>query len=146
MVITNDARCLYLNWETGKVTDTVDDDILKALNLTGYVGVFFAVNGRLLLHTCPVADGKTRGDFVEYPESHDTVWQKEYAHRYNVGYDYYPRGHIVFNGVTGVYKVFCDPCAAAEAGRIASRYEEGECEVSLDEDYQCYMCNRQYIV
>ena len=116
-----------------------------ANSLDGWVGIFFAAKDELLLHTCPVEEGEPYGDFVNFPESHDTVWQREYARKYGVDFDYFPRGRIIYNKNADTYKLFYDSCARLEANDLLSRYQQGQCEVYLDEHYQCYKCNKEYI-
>ena len=92
-----------------------EDVTNKSTSLEGFVGLFFVTSDGLLLHTCTIENGEPYGDFVNYPESHDAVWQREYLRKYHVDYDFFPRGRIIFNRVTDVYKLFYDLCANAEA-------------------------------
>ena len=114
-------------------------------SLNGFIGLFFVANGELLLHICALPNGEPYGDFINYPESHDTVWQREYYLKYRVDYDFFPRGRIIYNSMTGVYLLYHDSCAAAEAEALRGRYPERKCVVSLDEHYQCHKCNSDYI-
>jgi hypothetical protein len=102
-------------------------------SLTGQVGIFFVAEDGLLLHTCAISDGEPYGDFVSFPESHDAVWQQEYACRYGVDFDFYPRGRVICDRKKGIYKLFYDPCAVVEAEGLRLRHPEGPCELHLDE-------------
>lgn len=104
------------------------------------------VNGELLFHICNVVDGEPYVDFVNYPESHDGVWQREYYQKYRVDFDYFPRGRIIFNKAKGVYLIYHDPCIATEAEKLRGHYSDGKCEVGLDEHYQCHRCNKNYVL
>ena len=111
----------------------------------GYVGLFFVINGKIMLHKSPLADGESYGDFINYPESHDNIWQRVYYRKYHVDFDYYPRGRIVFNRMTGIYFLYYDPCASDVAEYLRGCYPEGKCVISLDEHYQCHWCNANYV-
>ena len=114
--------------------------------LEGHVGLFFLANGKLLLHTCTLSDGEAYGNFINYPESHDTVWQREYARHYGVDFDYFPRGRIIFNRAKSMYLLYHDPCITDEANTLCERYPMGKCVTGLDEHYQCHMCNEDYVI
>ena len=112
--------------------------------LVGYVGLFFVVCDELLVHTCATVAGECFGDFVNYPDSHDDVWQSEYFRKYNVDYDYFPRGRMIYNKTTGIYLIYHDQCAEEAAKSIGSHYPKGKCVLALDEHYQCHKCNPYY--
>jgi len=114
--------------------------------LKGQVGLFFVVEGKLLLHACDLADGEKCGYFINYPESHNDVWEREYYPKYLVDFDYFPRGRIIFNRKTGLYLLYHDVCVTVEASGLRGRYPEEECDLVLDEHYQCHQCNRHYVV
>lgn len=114
-------------------------------SLDGLVGIFFINKDELLLHTCKIADGEPYGDFVNYPESHNDVWQREYADKHRVDFDYFPRGRIVYNKAEDVFLLYYDKCADREAKSIRKRYPKGKCNTALDEHYQCHMCNDNYV-
>ena len=114
-------------------------------SLDGRVGLFFVIDGELMLHICDLSDGEQYGDFINFPESHDAVWQREYSKKHQVDYDYYPRGCIIYNRLTGIYKIFYDSCVDATADELYLCYPDGRCEAHLDEHYQCCMCNKNYV-
>ena len=112
--------------------------------LNGYIGLFFVVEKSLLLHTCAFAEAEKGGDFLNYPESHDDCWQREYYHIYDVDYDYFPRGRIIYNHKTNKYTIYHDKCAVAAAESLHECYTNTNCELVNDEHYQCYTCNPNY--
>ena len=112
----------------------------------GYIGLFFVAEGTLLLHTCSLADAESYGDFLNYPESHDDVWQHEYARKYQVDFDYFPRGRIVYNQAEDIFLLYHDKCVTVEAENLCGRYPKGKCVIALDEHYQCHKCNMNYVV
>lgn len=54
------------------------------------VSLFFYVNGQFLIHGCDLADAENYGDFLIYPDSHFEIWEKYYAKRYPVDFDFFP--------------------------------------------------------
>ena len=112
--------------------------------LSGRVGIFFVAKGKLLLHTCSVDEGLPYGDFINYPKSHDEVWERRYQHRYHVDFDYFPRGRIVFNCVMNAYMIFYDTCVAEITHELSQRYAKLDVKCSHDEHYQCHECNSEY--
>ena len=71
----------------------------------GNAGLFFVVDGEWLLHMRALEEAEPYGDFHGYPENHDDVWQREYAHKYQVDFDYFPRGRIVSTCVSGSLRI-----------------------------------------
>lgn len=106
------------------------------------VGLFFVVNGKLLLHECPRSAALRYGDFLNDPMSHDEVWRAKYQRLYQVDFDYYPRGRILYDCVRNVTRIFYDSCAVKEARKLAEEYEA--VELMQDEHYQCHMCQKGY--
>ena len=124
--------------------------VLKMVHQLGYnnhvhIGTYFIVKHILLLHICTLYDGEINGDFINFPESHDTSWQREYAYKYEVDFDYYPRGRIIFNRVKDIYLLYHDPCIVLEASALCKRYPIGKCVMKLDEHYKCNICNKAYV-
>jgi hypothetical protein len=115
-------------------------------SLDGQVGLFFVVGGVLLMHSCPIEDIEPYVKFINYPESHDEVWQREYAMKFGVDFDYFPRGRIVYNIRTEKYLLYHDPCISDIAESLRKLYPEGTCITALDEHYQCHSCNPDYVV
>ena len=59
------------------------------------VSLFFVVNGKFLIHSCKKENGEKYGDFINYPQSHNEVWDKYYYKKYHVDFDYFPRGRVM---------------------------------------------------
>jgi len=116
------------------------------MTLDGKVGLFFVIDGRIKLHTCPLAEAEIGERFRNYPESHDAVWQRKYANKYHVDYDYFPRGRIVYNNTAKLYTLYYDSCATKEATELVAQYPNGKCIMERDEHYQCAKCNKDYII
>ena len=61
------------------------------------VNLFFKVNNKFLIHKCENEVAEKYGDFLNFPESHMEIWEKFYAKKYHVDFDYFPRGRVVYN-------------------------------------------------
>ena len=108
--------------------------------------LFFCVDGRLLLYSCPVERGEASGDFINYPYSHYAVWETKYRAMYNVDYDYYPRGRVVYRKSDNTYLLYYDSCAEFAAKKIAVMYGDARVLLEQDEHYQCHNCNSYYVL
>lgn len=113
-------------------------------SLDGQVGLFFTVGRQILIYACPLARAGRYGDFLNYPLSHDAVWEKTLRLRYNVDFDYYPRGRIVYNVPNDRYTIYHDRCCEKAARLIGGRYPYAKVAYALDEHYQCRSCNPLY--
>jgi hypothetical protein len=118
-------------------------------NLGKVVGLFFVVDGKLLFHGCNMDEvevGEYLPRFVNYPESHAGVWEREYQELYGVDFDYYPRGRLLYDRETNFLMVYADPCIKDVAEKLAMAYKDGPRRISTDEHYQCHLCNEDYII
>ena len=114
----------------------------------GNVGLFFFTNDGLLSHKCSLADAERNGDFLNYSESHDDVWQREYARKYHVDFDYFPRGRVIYNARESRFIIYVDRCLSNEnAVRVLSDFDIVRLnrKTEFDEHYQCHMCNKNYV-
>lgn len=108
------------------------------------VGIFFCVEGKLLLHSCSLEDAAPYGDFLNYPMSHDEVWARNYQHRFKVDFDYWPRGRVIYNRAENKYLLYYDQCMEAQARALAKCFGDVSVELQRDEHYQCHGCNPNY--
>ena len=109
-----------------------------------YVGLFFFVNKQFLIRKCIFQEAEKYGDFLNYPESHDSIWQNEYATKYRVDFDYYPRGRIVYSIKDDMFLIYFDKCIANHIKEIVCTLPKEKTKLCYDEHYQCHMCNKQY--
>lgn len=89
--------------------------------LTGQVGIFFFADDGLLLHTRPLSGAHPYGDFLNYPFSHDAIWEHHHRAKYGVDFDYYPRGRVIYNRVASCYILYYDACIGKEVAEFAAR-------------------------
>ena len=109
-----------------------------------YVGLFFVVNGRLLLHKCDLKSAEQNNDFANYPKSHLDVWDKYYFNKYKKDFDFYPRGRIIYRKADNTFLIYKDSCITNEIKPILDDLKDKKVIAELDEHYQCYNCNDNY--
>ncbi len=114
-------------------------------SLAGRVGLFFAMKERIILYACPFERAVRYGDFLNYPYSHDAVWEKLQRAKYGVNYDYYPRGRVIYSVAADKYHIYHDRCCEKAARLIGNRYAPKAVEYRLDEHYQCHTCSKTYL-
>lgn len=107
------------------------------------VALFFCVNGKLLLHSVPLEKAEPYGDFLNYPYSHDLVWEKCHRSTFPVDFDYYPRGRVIYNRAEDSFIIYHDRCITEQARALQQRYGD-RAVLRLDEHYQCHRCNADY--
>ena len=108
--------------------------------------LFFYVNGTFLFHGCSLEEGEAYGNFINYPYSHFEIWEKNYRSEYDVDFDYFPRGRIIYRKTDDTYLVYYDKCLDEVIGSVAERYSGINIQLNYDEHYQCYLCNDGYVV
>lgn len=119
---------------------------MKSENTALGPALFFHVNGKLLFHGCSLDAAEPYGEFLNYPHGHDKIRRKYYAPKYNVDFDYYPRGRVVYRKSDDTYLIYYDKCMKPDIGKITEKYAGQKLELDYDEHYQCHMCNDDYVV
>ncbi len=119
---------------------TVDNHSLEK-----QVCLFFFVEDRFMIHSCPLNAAESYGVFLNYPHSHDRIWHKYYKSKYNVDFDYYPRGRVVYRKTDDTYLIYYDKCMEQFIGSITEKYTGCKIELDYDEHYQCHTCKEDYV-
>lgn len=110
------------------------------------VCLFFYVNGQFLVHGCELENAEKYGDFLIYPGGHYDIWERHYAKRYHVDYDYFPRGRVAYNNVKQEFQILFDHCIEDRMPQFAKEHYSGAFSLGFDEHYQCHKCNSEYVV
>ena len=108
--------------------------------------LFFCVNGKLLFHGCSLEESDPYGIFSNYPHSHYDIWNENYAQKYSVDFDYYPRGRVVYRSSDDTYLIYYDKCMEPYIDLVIDKYIGKNFETGYDEHYQCHICNTNYVV
>ncbi len=119
--------------------------MLLTKDLMGRVGLFFYAEQHWLIHTCSFRQAEEHNGFLNYPFSHEVIWEQLYFKKYHTDFDFYPRGRIIYDRQSKTYRVFHDICIKTEAAQFITAYSPERVLLLLDEHYQCHQCNRNYI-
>lgn len=94
--------------------------------MTGSVGIFWGIpapdrSWTILADTTSLADAEPYGDFLTHPRGHCLVWSRWQKTRMapvadrlirqaiaDHEYEFFPRGRIVYNTVTGAFILYAD--------------------------------------
>lgn len=114
------------------------------------VSIFFYIkenesdNEKLLIHECENNKADKYGDFLNYPLSHYETWEKYYYKKYNVDFDYFPRGRVVYNVKEKCYYIYFDKCIK-NRDLVLKKYKNLNYKECTDLHYQCHICNKKYV-
>jgi hypothetical protein len=125
-------------------------DLSEALKLAK-VGIFFVVNGDLVLDTVPLEQGHSYGDSVGFSGHYD-YWEAlaptnatEHLFKSHA-YDYYPRGRVIYFNETSSFRLYADRCMTkADIEKVAAVFQLPVYRLARDEHYQCAGCNSGYV-
>lgn len=109
-----------------------------------HVGIFFITPNGVILHLVPREDGEHYGDFINYPYSHDDIWEKYYHKMYSVDFDFFPRGRIIYHKPDRRYWVYYDGCSGGIPSTLSLYFNTKRWRCKRDEHYKCYWCNPEY--
>lgn len=107
------------------------------------VCLFFLVDNKFLVHSCDNNEAEKYRHFLNYPESHMNIWNRNYEKKYQVDFDYYPRGRVVYNTLEDCYYIYHDKCIE-NLHDIIKIIQGNNYKILEDFHYQCYKCNRNY--
>jgi hypothetical protein len=123
--------------------------VKKNLDQAPQLGIFWLVNGKLIIDSSPLSEAEPYGDHMTHPRSHVNVWEK-FERRGLVPrgseYEEYPRGRVIHHPATGEFTILADECILRDKGlviRIKKSLHLSE-RVKLDTDlhYRCPRCTR----
>jgi len=114
-----------------------------------HVGIYFFVDGELVVNAVPIEQGESYVDTIQYG-GHYEFWEKlqprTSAERKmkDCAYDAYPRGRVVYFSGNRTYCIYVDECLKKDdiiSIRDAFGLRWTKAEVDYDENYQCAKCN-----
>ncbi|MEA5114442.1 MAG: hypothetical protein VB050_10480 [Geobacteraceae bacterium] len=117
------------------------------------VGIFFKIENEFLVDSVSVDYGEPYGESITYGghyEYHDRlVPSRPLERRFKLrGYDYYPRGRVVFNTMTNMFRLYVDTCLTSDDINcliFLFGLEGQKVEIAGDEHYRCARCNKNYV-
>jgi len=111
------------------------------------LGIFWLVNGKLLIDSRPLSECEHYGDHLNYPGSHIEVWEK-WKH---VGkapaeseYEEYARGRVMYDTKTKRFTLLADRCILKRKDLIAEIKKQlslpKQTSLGTDPHYRCFHC------
>jgi len=111
------------------------------------VGVFWLVDGRLIIDKTPLVQAERYGNHLTNPRNHSEVWeqwQKTGKVPGELEYDREPRGRVTFDRTRGSFTILADECILERRRLIARIKSELNLprgtRVAPDSHYRCYAC------
>jgi len=113
------------------------------------VGLYFYVNGDVIMEAVPIDEGIMYGELITFEKSHFDVWEESYIDVYHHEYDYFPRGRVVYKQRDNQFILYIDNCIdIAGKNKILKMFGIDNKEVVLVDDdfhYVCHECNEFYM-
>ena len=101
-----------------------------------FVGIFFVVNDKILLHRCPLDEARKNGDLLVYPYSHKETWNKFYINKlYDVDFDFFPRGRIIYKPNDNTFTIYYDKCLEGKLTELTQELSGENLLYNIDENY-----------
>jgi hypothetical protein len=111
------------------------------------VGIFWEVNGNLILTGVPLAKAEAYGRFLNFPGSHEVTWctyQQAGAVPTEVEYDEPPRGRVLYDSVLEKFLMYADRCILRNQAMLQQIRRElrlpADTTVGPDGHYRCAKC------
>lgn len=111
------------------------------------VGIFWLINGKLILDGVPVSSAERYGAVLGYPTGHVDYWaklQRDGVVPVEVEYEEHPRGRVLYHAEKEEFVLLADKCillhkkAVCEVRRAFSLPDSTVPET--DCHYRCYRC------
>ena len=114
------------------------------------VGIFWVVDGMLLIDSIPISEAEPYGDHLTHPRGHAEVWEKYQragAVPTRMEYEESARGRVMFDTKTRRFTFLADRCILNDKGMarwILSKMNLPKNTVrNTDRHYRCSCCLRR---
>jgi hypothetical protein len=111
------------------------------------VGIFWDVNGVLIIAGALLEEAERRGRFAFHPMSHERMWpcyQRINAVPSDMEYDDPPRGQVICDKVTLKFHLYADVCILRNETLVAKIRSDlhlpPKVEAAPDDHYRCAKC------
>jgi hypothetical protein len=111
------------------------------------LGVFWFVDGKLLIDSAPLSECEEYGDHLTYPRGHDDVWehwQKFGKAPAESEYEEHGRGRVMRDSKTKRFTLLADRCILKRKELIAAIKNElhlpKQTSLGTDPHYRCFRC------
>jgi pimeloyl-ACP methyl ester carboxylesterase len=126
-----------------------EDVAWEAREVEPRLGIFWLVDGRLIVDSTPVSQGEGYGDFKTHANSHYSYWSELYSTGAvpDSEYEEFPRGRVVYNTKNGDFTLMADRCILWDTAVIAKimaqlKLNPEKTTLSPDSHYKCSKCPR----
>jgi len=111
------------------------------------LGIFWLVNGKLLIDSAPLSKCEQYGDHLNYPGSHIDVWER-WRRTAKVPpeseYEEFPRGRVAYHAKPEHFTLFADKCILKHKDLITAIKSElrlpKKTALGTDPHYRCFQC------
>lgn len=111
------------------------------------LGVFWLVDGKLLIESAPLSECERYGDHLNYPGSHIRVWElwQECGRvRAETEYEEYARGRVMCETKANEFSLLADRCILRRKDLIAEIKRQlclpKQTSLGTDPHYRCFRC------
>jgi len=112
------------------------------------VGIFWLVNGKLLIDSTPLGRAQPYGDHLTHSRGHDRVWGKSQQKGIvstDIEYDEPPRGRVVYHAKTRRFALLADRCILRDKAVVQKimsdlNLRSGNTGKGTDAHYRCFAC------
>jgi len=111
------------------------------------LGIFWLVDGKLLIDTAPLSECERYGDHLNYPGSHIRVWERwQQVGKAPVESEYeeFARGRVMCDTKTKAFTLLADKCILRRKDVIAAIKNElhlpKRTTLGTDPHYRCFRC------
>jgi len=113
-----------------------------------HVGIFWVVNGNLLIDSTALSEAEPYGDHLTHPRSHIDVWEQwRLSGRVpeEAEYEEFPRGRVMFNTKTRRFRLLADRCILRDKSMVstimrAMNLPSKNTDRGTDAHYRCAAC------
>ena len=112
-----------------------------------HLGIFWLVNGKLVLDGSPLSEAELYGDRMTHPRSHVEVWEHyQGAGKVSIDMEYEkePRGRVTFDRTSATFTMLADKCILKRKNLVANIKTElnlpKSTRLSSDSHYRCFTC------
>jgi hypothetical protein len=116
------------------------------------IGIFFFLDGKVMMDAVPVVMGKSVGDAIQYG-NHFEFWKslqpKTSTEQSFKEWPYYsfPRGKVVYVPGKQVFRIYSDSCLNDKDIESVTKYfglDDSMVQIDNDNLYQCAKCNEYF--
>ena len=111
------------------------------------VGIFWFVDGTLLIDRTPVSAAEPYGELLTHAAGHDKIWERfrsmGIAPR-DMEYDEPPRGRVMYDTETETFSLLADECILKRKDLVAQIKKDlhlrKKTKLGRDSHYRCFKC------